>query len=164
MNISSVNIRNGRPSDHPKVLSVILEWWEGRDLRSNAKRVFFDHFSDTIFIAEVNNDLVGFIIGFLSQSKPKEAYIHLVGVRPDMRELGLGSLLYINFIEACHRYGRSIFQCCTSIMNKKSIEFHQRIGFSIEPGEGIIDGIPVSYSYYGQDSPMVLFRKEVPKS
>ncbi|MCP4720311.1 MAG: GNAT family N-acetyltransferase, partial [Desulfobacteraceae bacterium] len=136
-------------------------WWNGRDLRSNVQRIFFDHFGNTIFVAEQKDELVGFLIGFLSQSNPKKAFIHLVGVRPDARKIGLGSLLYSHFIDACVNHGRTIFRSCTSIENKDSIEFHKRIGFSPVPGDGEIEGVPVSYSYIGKDYPMVLFLKKV---
>jgi GNAT superfamily N-acetyltransferase len=161
MNISYIKIRNGIPSDFENIQSVIIDWWNGRDLRSNAQRIFFDHFSNTIFIAEYNNELVGFLIGFLSQSRPFEAYIHLVGVRPDMRKNGLGRLLYRRFIEFCSDQGRFIFRSCTSILNKESIEFHKCIGFSIEPGNGKIDGIPVLYGSNKDHPPTVLFMKEI---
>ena len=161
MDISSVKIRNAGTPDHKKVLSVILNWWEGRDLRQNAQKIFFDHFSNTTFIAEYNNEMIGFLIGFLSQSKPEEAYIHLVGIHPDMRKLGLGSLLYERFIEVCSRHGRSIFRSCTSIVNKESIAFHKYMGFSIEQGEGEIDGIPVLYGTDKDHPPTVLFMKDI---
>ena len=162
MDISSVKIRNSISSDHKKVLSVILDWWNGRDLRQNAQRIFFDHFGNTIFIAEYNNEMIGFIVGFLSQSKPKEAYIHLVGIHPEMRKLGLGRLLYEHFIEVCSNcYGRSTFRSCTSIVNRESIKFHKKIGFSIETGDGEIDGIPVLFGLNKEHPPIVLFMKEI---
>ena len=160
INISSVSIRNSKSSDYKNILSVVLDWWNGRDLRGNVQRIFFDHFGDTVFVAEKNDELVGFLIGFLSQSNPDEAFIHLVGVRPDARKIGLGNLLFEHFINACAKHGRTVFSSCTSIENKDSIEFHKRIGFSIVPGDDVIEGIPVSYSYIDNNHPMVLFRRE----
>lgn len=165
MDISSVKIRNSIPSDHKKVLSVSLDWWNGRDLRKNAQRIFFDHFSNTLLIAEYKNEIISFLIGYLSQSEPEEAYIHLGGVHPDMRKLGLGRLLYGQFFDVCSNHGRSICRSCTSIENRKSIEFHECIGFSIEPGDGDIYGIPVLYGSNKDHPPTVLFMKLVqPKS
>ena len=36
-------------------------------------------------------------VGFMSQSRPAEAYIHFVGVHPDERGHGLGRRLYEHF-------------------------------------------------------------------
>ncbi len=164
MDPSSVKIRNSTPSDYGNVLSVVLDWWDGRDLRSNVQKIFFDHFGDTVFIAEHDGELAGFLIGFLSQSRSEEAFIHLVGVNPDARKGGLGRLLYQRFIDACVDRGRNVFRSCTSIENRDSIEFHRRMGFSIVQGDDEIEGIPVSYGYIGRDHPMVLFCRELPGS
>jgi hypothetical protein len=52
----------------------------GRD----AAQAVFVHFRDTSFIGEMNDNLIGFLVGFLSPSVPEEAYIHFVGVHPDL--------------------------------------------------------------------------------
>ena len=46
-------------------------------------------------------------------------------------------------------------------MNKLSIVFHQRMGFTIEDGDEIIDGIPVTMNFLRENAPMVLFKKEL---
>ena len=63
MNLShSITIRNALPSDHKTVLSVIPEWWGGRDLRSSLPKLFFLHFGNSSFIAEKNGILCGFLV------------------------------------------------------------------------------------------------------
>jgi len=44
-------------------------------------------------------------------------------------------------------------------VNKLSINFHQKMGFEIEPGDGIIDDVPITLNYLGKDNPKVLFKK-----
>jgi len=156
-----INIRNGKPSDHARVVAVMPQWWGGRDLSSSVLKVFFVHFSNTTFIAEDGNDLVGFLIGFMSQSEKDVGYIHFAGVHPDYRKTGLGRTLFEKFYEACKVNNRSVVKSCTSPVNKLSIKFHQKMGFMIEPGDGIIDGVPVSPNYLGKDNPKVLFKKEL---
>jgi ribosomal protein S18 acetylase RimI-like enzyme len=86
--LDNVKIRNGTPFDHEKVISAMPEWWDGRDLSTAALKVFFIHFRDTTYIAEIGNKLVGFLIGFMSQSERKVGYIHFVGVHPQFRRGG----------------------------------------------------------------------------
>ncbi|MEX3618820.1 hypothetical protein [Paenibacillus glucanolyticus] len=43
-----------------------------------AAEAVFDHFQDTGFIVEENGAMLGFLIGFLSQSRNEAAYIHLL--------------------------------------------------------------------------------------
>lgn len=48
--------------------------------RTCSLKLFFEHFTHTSFIAEKNGELIGFLIGFLSQPHTDEAYIHFVGI------------------------------------------------------------------------------------
>ena len=157
--LDDVKIRNGKPLDHENIVSVMTEWWGGRDLSSSVLKVFFIHFKNTTFIAEIDNQLVGFLVGFMSQSEESIGYIHFAGVHPRFRKAGIGRLLYEKFYSACRANGRSIVKSCTSPVNRLSINFHQKIGFYIEPGDGLIDDMSVTLDYFGTGRPMVLFKK-----
>jgi GNAT superfamily N-acetyltransferase len=88
-------------------------------------------------------------------------YIHFVGVHPDYRKAGIGRLLYQRFFDACKANDRLIVKSCTSPVNKLSIDFHLRMGFIIESGDGIVDGIPVTIDFLRPNDPKVLFLKEL---
>jgi predicted GNAT superfamily acetyltransferase len=95
-------------------------------------KLFFVHFTDTSFVAERDGELAGFLVGFLSQSEPNEAYVHFVGVSPNERGAGLGRELYERFFAVARARGRRRVSCVTSPANAGSLAFHQAIGF--EPG------------------------------
>ncbi len=123
-------VRAATEADHPRVLAVVDEWWGDRPLAALAQRLFFEHFADTSLIAEDERGLAAFLLGFLSQSHPDEAYIHLVGVRPDLRGSGQGRNLYERFFLLARDAGRSIVTCITSPANEGSIAFHTSLGFT----------------------------------
>jgi GNAT superfamily N-acetyltransferase len=100
---TGVTMRTLRPSDHRAVIAVIDDWWGGRPMAAMLPRLFFEHFADTSFAADRAGTLVGFLVGFLSQSRPGEAYIHFVGVHPGERGHGLGRRLYEAFFAAPSR-------------------------------------------------------------
>ena len=152
-------IRQGLPADHGRILAVMTDWWGGRDLTGLLLMVFFKYFSDTVFIAERDGELAGFLIGFMEQNNTEAGYIHLVGVAPEVRKLGLARALYERFFETCRRQNRYIVHSCTGFVNKASIAFHQRLGFEVLPGDDVLDGVPVSYNYYRSGDTMVLFKK-----
>lgn len=157
--LKDIEIRTAEPSDHSKVIAVMPQWWGGRDFTASVLKIFFIHFCDTIFIAQKDNELVGFLVGFLSQAHENEGYIHFAGVHPDRRKMGLGRALYQGFFEVCLAHSRSIVRSCTSPVNKLSIGFHQRMGFTIEAGDSIVDGMPVTTNYLRDNDPKVLFKK-----
>ena len=150
-------IRHLSPVDYPLVISVIDQWWGGRPMAGKLPRLFFEHFTDTSFAAERDGRLAGFLAGFVSQSRPGEAYIHFVGVDPAERGGGLGRLLYEAFFRAAEARGCILVRAVTSPVNRGSVAFHRRMDFQLEPGDAKVDGIPVSSGYDGPGSDRVRF-------
>jgi predicted GNAT superfamily acetyltransferase len=79
---------------------------------------------------------VGFLIGFLSQSRPDEAYIRLVAVHPEQRGAGVGRALYERFFAVTRERGRAVVRSVTSPGNQASVAFHARLGFVSNPRRG----------------------------
>lgn len=124
---------------------------------------FFEHFADTCFVAEDDaGQPVGFLIGFLSQTRPAEAYIRLVAVPPDFRGTGTGRSLYEAFFAAARAAGRFVVRSVTSPENRTSVTFHTRLGFVIEPGDAATeDGLPITANYDGRGGARIRFVKRL---
>lgn len=156
-----MEIRTVKSSDYYAILPLINQWWGGRQMADKLPKLFFDHFTDTSFIAEKDGIIIGFLIGFLSQSKSEEAYIHFVGVHPEYRKLKVGKTLYNEFFNVVKQKGGNAVRCVTSPVNKVSISYHTKLGFEIEQGDAIIDGVTVYKDYDGPNQDRVLFRKKL---
>jgi GNAT superfamily N-acetyltransferase len=157
----TVTIRPIRPPDYRPVISVIDEWWNGRHMADMLPRLFFEHFTDTSFAAERDGELAGFLIGFKSQSRPAEAYIHFVGVHPGERGRGLGQRLYERFFAAARARDCELVRAVTAPVNRGSVKFHQRLGFDVEPGDTEAGGVPVTAGYDGDGQDRVRFVKSL---
>ena len=155
--MDDITIRHVEPADYQPIISVLNNWWGGRNMSDMLPKLFFLHFRETSFVAEAEGKIVGFLIGFLSQTFPDHAYIHFAGVHPDYRRKGLAGELYWHFFEITRNHGCRVVHCVTSPVNKASIAFHLRMGFSIEPGGKLIEGIPVAENYDGYGGDRVLF-------
>jgi predicted GNAT superfamily acetyltransferase len=138
--VTPLAIRPAEPVDHTRVLAVLDEWWGGRRMRDMLPKLFFLHFRETSFVAERDGELVGFLVGFLSQSEPEDAYVHFVGVSPAERGSGLGRELYERFFAAARAAGRTRVSCVTSPANEASLAFHAAIGFEPGPPQAAYDG------------------------
>ncbi len=161
-------VRQPTADDHGRVLAVMDHWWdglggpEGVAWRASAlPRLFFQHFSDTSFLLERDGELAGFLIGFMSQREPEEAYIHFVGVAPARRGTGVGATLYRRFFALARARGRRRVRCVTGPANRASIAFHRAMGFHIEPGDLTVDGVPVLRGYDGPGLDRVSFVREL---
>jgi N-acetylglutamate synthase-like GNAT family acetyltransferase len=156
-----VQIRNVKRSDYDVISPLINEWWGGRQMQDKLPKLFFVHFKDTSFIAEHDGEIVGFLIGFLSQSEEDAAYIHFVGVNPDYRKMQIGMQLYHKFFIEAQKHDRSVVCAVTSPVNKGSIAYHTKLGFEVEQGDKEIDGVSVFSNYDGLNQDRVLFVKKI---
>ncbi|WP_057762016.1 GNAT family N-acetyltransferase [Cytobacillus praedii] len=156
-----MEIRSVKVSDYYVISPLINVWWGGRNMSDMLPKLFFKHFTQTSFIAENDGKLVGFLIGFLSQTHSNEAYIHFVGVHPEYRKLNIGKHLYKKFFKVVKQNNRSMVRCVTSPVNKGSIAFHTKMGFEIEDGDRIIDDLSINTDYDGPNQDRVLFVKKL---
>jgi ribosomal protein S18 acetylase RimI-like enzyme len=131
-------IRHAEPSDHPRVIAVVDDWWGGRPMAAMLPKLFFVHFRETSFVAEEDGALAAFLCGFRSQTYEREAYVHFVGVDPARRGSGLGRALYERFFAAVTP--RPIVRAVTSPVNEDSVAFHRALGFEVEAIQEDYDG------------------------
>lgn len=158
----AVRIRHPESEDYDRIIAILNEWWGGRSMSDMLPKLFFVHFRDTSFIAENQGEIIGFLIGFVSQTFPDEAYVHFIGVHPNFRKRGVGRTLYDRFFDAVLQRGRHVVRLVTLPVNKQSIAFHTHIGFQIEPQDTELNGIPFCRDYDGLGNDRVLFVKRLP--
>ncbi|GAA0458366.1 GNAT family N-acetyltransferase [Alkalibacillus silvisoli] len=156
-----MEIRNVRSSDYNVISPLINEWWGGRQMSDMLPKLFFVHFNNTSFIAEKDGEIVGFLIGFLSQSDTDVAYIHFVGVNPEYRKNQIGKQLYNEFFNVVKKNNRNAVRAETSPVNKVSIAYHTKMGFHIDKGDKEVDGVSVFSDYDGKNQDRVLFIKRI---
>ncbi|WP_297540883.1 GNAT family N-acetyltransferase [Amycolatopsis sp.] len=130
-------IRHPETADHARVQAVMENWWGGIGNKQSAHdralllpRLYFQHFTDSSYVIERDGELVAFLIGFLSQSRPDESYIHFVGVDPAARGTGVGRYLYQRFFDYSREHGRTVVRSITSPVNTGSQAFHASMGFT----------------------------------
>jgi ribosomal protein S18 acetylase RimI-like enzyme len=151
VNPEAIRLRTATAADYDQIIAVVDEWW-GRPVGHALARVFLDHFYATSTIAESDGELAGFLIGFLSPSRPDAAYIHFVGVHPGLRGAGLARTLYERFFALAREHGRPLVSAITAPQNAGSIAFHTALGFTVTA--------PIP-DYDGAGSAKVLFRRRL---
>ncbi len=159
--MDDITVRSAEAFDYHPIITVLNDWWGGRMMSDMLPKLFFIHFRDTSLVAERDGTIVGFLVGFKSQTHPEQAYIHFIGVHPDYRGRGLARQLYGQFMDIVRQRGCRTVHSVTSPINRTSIAFHQCMGFTIESGNKIVDGISVAENYDGHGGDRVLFVKNL---
>jgi ribosomal protein S18 acetylase RimI-like enzyme len=156
-----VHLRHVKDSDYEKALALTDSLWDGRPRDARLSRVFFVQFAQVSFAFEADGDLVGLLLGLLSQTRPDEAVVHFVGVDPAFRRLGFGRRLYERFFAAAQMHGRKAVRAYAVPADREAIAFHLALGF--EPlGEGALaKDTPVCPDYTGKGGHRVVLRRSV---
>jgi ribosomal protein S18 acetylase RimI-like enzyme len=129
--------RRPTEADHAGIVRQVDDWWGGRRMHDLLPRLWFQHFTGTSWVAEdATGTAVGFLVGFISPDHPDEAYIHMVGVNPNLRRAGLATRLYGRFIEDVSGRGVRRVHAITWPGNRISVAFHTALGFVPESGPG----------------------------
>jgi ribosomal protein S18 acetylase RimI-like enzyme len=158
--MSEVRIRELEEDDYPVIINRVDEWWE-RPVAGMLPQIFLRHFHRTSLAAiDETNDIVGFLVGFLSPAVPKEAHTHFIAVAPATRETGLGKELYRRFFELARQAGCRTVTAVVSPVNTGSQRFHLAVGFKPKPlGEAAADAdqIPVWVGWDGPGNDRIRF-------
>ncbi|WP_395245382.1 GNAT family N-acetyltransferase [Agromyces sp. MMS24-K17] len=159
---SGLAARRPVPADHLAVITAIPGWWgvpATSHLPMVLSRLFFQHFADTSFLVEDDaGDLAAFLVGFHSASQPGVAYIHFVGVRPDLRAHGLARTLYEAFFAESRAAGCDRVDAITGPPNRRSQAFHEAMGFTAS-GDADVDGVRAWLDYDGPGQHRVAFTR-----
>lgn len=155
-------IRHTRETDHPTIVDAIGRWWDTPNramLGLLMPRLFLQFFTQTSWIVENEAGEIGaFLIAFRSQDDPAVAYIHFVGVDPELRRTGLASGLYELAFDTMKALGCTEIRAITGPFNKRSQAFHSSMGFSMS-GDRLIDGVMAYPDYDGPGEPRVTFSR-----
>jgi GNAT superfamily N-acetyltransferase len=155
-------LRRPTERDQGPLVERIDDWWGGRRMRAQLPRLWFREFGGTSWVAEAEGGrLVGFLVGFVSPDRPGTGVIHLVGVDPNRRRIGIGRSLIEAFADDVRTRGAASLSSVGWPGDRGAIAFHRALGFALDDGPGTtsIFGSPGVADYDGPGEDRVLFER-----
>ena len=154
-----MNIEQCTISDYHQILTNITDFW-GSDRTLNIHHpIFIYEFGNSAYVIRINDKVIAYLFGFISQTSPT-AYVHLIGVRKDHQNKGLGSTLYNHFVIYAKEKECTKIKAMTTPTNSLSIAFHKKIGMKLL-GNKNSSGIEVITDYSGPGQDRVVFEKDI---
>lgn len=129
----SMDTRPLTKADYDHIVQVIDRWWGG-PTSALAHPMFFYELGRLARVVESDGIMVGFLLGFICPDA-SVGYVHLVGIHPDYRRLGVGKILYASFEADCRRDGCGTLKAITTLGNEASLSFHQALGWTMSETE-----------------------------
>lgn len=131
-------------------LCLVADSWWSDQIRYLLHPLYPEHFPQTCFVVDEEGAVAGFLIGFISQGRPDEAYCHLIATAPAYRGRGIGRALYEHFFELARSRGCAKVLAITVPYNQTSIAFHRRMGFRLrDEGAAWLGPLPYYPDYAG---------------
>lgn len=143
-------------------LCLVADSWWGDQVRYLLHPLYLEHFPQTCLVVEEEGALAGFLIGFISQGRPGEAYCHMIATAPAYRGRGIGRALYERFFELARSRGCAKVLAITVPYNQTSIAFHGQMGFRLRDEEaGWLGPLPYYPDYAGPGVDCVLMERRL---
>lgn len=124
----TMKIRGLTKIDYDYIISVLDQWWGGPAGR-RADPMFFYEFGEHALVAELDGQVIGFLLGVMVSSPSATGYVHLVGIHPDHRRRGVGKRLYSVFTDRSRAAGMKRIKSLASAGHEGPVQFHEAIGF-----------------------------------
>ena len=162
--MESLKIRNTLEEDFVEIAELAENCSPMETERNSIYHIFTKFFKNTSLVAELpSGGIGGFILGFISQENPEEAYIHLLCVDPKMRGKHVGRKLVEKFIDEVTLRECKKICLITKPINWNSISFYKKLGFLEDKSQETINilGVNAVKNYNGMGQHMVVFYKSI---
>lgn len=159
----TIRIRNVREEDFLAIMGIAASCAPMPVERDSIYHDLTRYFANTCLIAEDEDKIVGFLLGWVSQVDSSKAYLHDVCVIPEMRRRKIATDLYNRFFEAVNNMSCHKVYLIINPINKHSLDFHHNLGFKLsEEGDLIdLDGVRAVKDYNGPGKHMVVMYKNI---
>jgi GNAT superfamily N-acetyltransferase len=156
-------VRNVFENDFIDIAARSKEWGDIVIERETIYHLLTRHFRGTCFVAEDRNKMIGYLLGFRSQSQPEEAYLHLVQVDPALRGHGVGRRMFSLFESSVKKMGCKKILAASRPQNKTAMTFYETVGFRpVQAGTMVeVDGVMAIKDYNGPGKHVVLWSKDI---
>jgi ribosomal protein S18 acetylase RimI-like enzyme len=159
--LTNFRIRNVFEEDFMRIYKLGEKCSPMINEREAIYHIFTKFFKNTSLVLEDNENLKGFLIGFISQENNENAYIHLLCVEKDLRRQNMASNFVKEFINiVCSLDCKKVFLVCKS-ENKTAIKFYNKMGFlTLHSDETTLtDDINIFKDYDGPGEDKIVFFK-----
>ena len=156
-------VRNVFEPDFAEIVGKSRDWGDIVIEREAIYHVMTKHFRGTCFVAEDRGRMIGYLLGFRSQTYPDEAYMHLVQVDPAMRGHGIGRRMFSQFEASARAMGCKKIVAASRPQNRLAMDFYEGLGFKpVQTGDMVeVEGVRAIRDYNGPGKHVVLWSKDI---
>ena len=161
----TTTIRKANGSDFLKVYQFVSNCKPLENYSEHFYKIILRYFGNSCFVAEYNNSIIGFIMGFISQTHNKTYFLWQIGVTPKMHGKGIGMKLLKSVEMELMKIGCERIELTIDPKNTPSLKLFEKAGYkNISEKEGstlIISGNIAVKDYYKPGRHFMLYEKDI---
>jgi L-2,4-diaminobutyric acid acetyltransferase len=158
-------IKKANEDDFLKIYKFVSNCKPLENYSEHFYKIMLRYFSNSCFIAEFNNDIVGFVMCFRSQVDKNKFFLWQIGVFSKYREKEVGKKLLNQIEQTARELGCKIIELTVDPENMPSHRFFEKNGYlnvSCKEGEIMeVMGFTAVKDYYKPGRHFILFQKEL---
>lgn len=128
-------------------------------------KIMLRYFGNSCFVAEFNNEIVGFVMGFRSQVDNDKFFLWQIGVFSYHRGKEIGKMLLDEFEKVAKNIGCKRIEVTVDLENTPSQKLFEKMGYlnvSIKEGETVeVMGNTAVKDYYKLGRHFMLYEKNI---
>lgn len=157
-------LRHATEDDHALIADVVDYWFGGKRVAAHAGRTWFRHFGGTSWVAVGDERRPrGFLLGFVSPDRPREAVVQMIGVDPRHRRRGVGRALVDAFVGQVEERGCRLVTAVAWPDEPIALAFFRALGFEPQDGRGTqrLYGVSAVPSWDGPGEDRAVLRRRI---
>jgi len=128
-------------------------------------KIMLRYFCNSCFVADYNGNIVGFVLGFVSQVHDKTYFLWQIGIDESIRERGIGKMLLEKVEEEVRKLGCNRIELTIDPKNIPSKRLFEKMGYlNISSKEGrlidVMGNIAVK-DYYKPGRHFMVYEKKL---
>jgi L-2,4-diaminobutyric acid acetyltransferase len=161
----NVNIRTAEENDFLNVYDFVSNCKPLEKYYEHFYKIMLRYFGNSCFIAEFNDTIVGFVMGFASQVDDKTFFTWQIGVFSKFRGYEIGKMLLEEIEENAKKLGCKRIELTVDPENIPSQKLFEKLGYlnvSAKEGEVVeIMGNTAVKDYYRPGGHFIVYEKKI---
>jgi L-2,4-diaminobutyric acid acetyltransferase len=160
-----MHFRKPNESDFERVYDFVSACKPLESYAVHFYKIMLRYFRNTCLVAEENNVIVGFVLGFVSQVDPKTYFLWQIGVSPEKQGQGIGNRLLTEMESLLKKTRVGRMELTVDPENITSQKLVEKTGFVVvsqkeKDSISVHDKMALK-DYYGQGRHFILYEKKV---
>jgi L-2,4-diaminobutyric acid acetyltransferase len=158
-----MKVREARADELPKILELVKNCKPLEVYPAHVYKIIFRYFRDFCIVAEQNQKIIGFAIGFSAQNSKQACFFWQIGVNPKIQAKGVGKELVTYFEKKVKELGYKRIELTVDLENIPSQKLFEKLNYeNSSKKEGAVvskDNKIAAKDFYGPGRHFIVYTK-----